>query len=389
MLELSRRSRWRNADPFMLVTTLILLAFGLLTIYSADDYEINLTSTAFKQTLFVIVGLAVMVMLMSVDYRLLRSLVIPIYVGAVGLLVLVLTGAGHIIGGSKRWFNLGPFTFQPSQTAKLATIVALAAFIASRGPRMRGPLNYLLTIAIAALPAGLVFIEPDLGTSLVFVAIWAGMVAVSRTRTLYLLGSALAAIPGAWLAWHYVLQDYQKQRLLIFRHPDDDPLVHGYHIIQAKIMIGQAGLLGHRFTDRAWLNQFQELAVDESDFAFAHATGSFGFIGALALFVLFLLLIWRYLRVAHLARDEFGRLIAIGAASMLFFQAFVNIGMNVNLLPVVGIPLPFISAGGTPLVTLLALQGILQSVLMYREKLAFDPREAAPTPLGQLTAYGR
>ena len=373
MLEPSQRSRWRNADPFMLITTLILLAFGLLTIYSADEYDLSPTGAAVKQVLFIVVGLALMVTMMSLDYKLLRSLALPIYLGALGLLVLVLQ-VGEVIGGSKRWFNLGVFTFQPSQVAKLATIVALSAFIASRGVRMRGPLNFLATIAIAALPAGLVLIGPDLGTSLVFVAIWAGIIAVSRTRVLYLLGSALAAIPASWIAWQFVLQDYQKRRLLIFRHPEEDLLGDGYHIQMARIMIGQAGAAGHRFTDRAWLGQFQDLPVDESDFAFAHATGNFGFIGALALFVLFLLLIWRYLRVAHLARDEFGRLLALGAAAMLFFQAFVNIGMNVNILPVVGIPLPFVSAGGTPLVTLLTIQGILQSVLMHREKLAFDPR---------------
>ena len=370
MLEPSQRSTWRNADPAMLVLTLLIICFGLVTIYSADDRQVSLSSPFVKQAIFAVIGLVVMISLAALDYRFWRFLILPTYAVALALLVLVLR-FGAVWGGAQRWFDLKVMSFQPSETAKLATIIALAAFISLRGLHMRGPISFGAAGLIAAVPAVLVFIEPDLGTSLVFIAIWMAMIVVSRTRWLYLIGCAAATVPLTWYFWNNVFHDYQRDRLLIFRNPERDVTGQGFNIIQAKITIGQAGLVGHRFAETEQINQYQRLVVSESDFAFAPAIGNFGFIGALALFALYLLLIWRYLRVAHLARDEFGQLIAIGAAAMLFFQAFVNIGMNVNLLPVVGIPLPFISAGGVSLVTMLAIQGILQSVLMHRQRLAF------------------
>lgn len=377
MLESSERlrNRWRNLDPYMPITTLVLIGFGLVTIYSADNRDFSLGSLAFKQLFYAAIGFGLMVVLAAIDYRLLRSLVVPLYVVAVLLLVLVFP-FGTMVLGARRWFDLKVIFLQPAEPAKLAVIVALAAFIASRGPRMRRPLNYLLTAILIGIPTALVFKEPDLGTSLVFLAIWAGMLFVSRTRLLYLLGTLLAAAPATYLAWHYptrnpIIHQYQKDRFLSFLHPDADIQGGGFNIIQARVTIGQAGLLGHRFADTTQ-NEFQLLAVRTTDFAYAHAIGNFGFVGAVALFILFLILIWRYLRVAQLARDEFGQFIAIGAVSMLFFQTFVNIGMNEGLLPVTGIPLPFISYGGSPLLTLLALQGILQSILLHRQKLTLS-----------------
>ncbi len=378
MLEPSQReSTWRNADPAMLIITLLLIGFGLLTVFSADGQQLGLTAAATKQFFFAVIGGALMLALAAFDYRFLRILASPIYIVALLLLVIVLF-KGSTIGGATRWIDLGPITFQPSEVAKLAAIIALAAFATLRGQRMRGPFSFAASGILMALPAGLVFIEPDLGTALIFVAIWLGIMSVSRTRMLYLLACVIAAFPLYWVAWYGIpghnkslFQEYQKQRLTCFMHTDKDTFDFCANVVQARITIGQAGLTGHRLADTAIINQDSRLAVSTTDFAFAHATGNFGFIGALALFTLYLLLIWRYLRVAHLARDEFGRLIAIGAASLMLFQSFVNIGMNSGILPVVGIPLPFISAGGTPVVTLLVTQGILQSILMHRHTLSF------------------
>jgi len=377
MIESSEReNRWRNADPAMLVVTLLILGFGLLTIYSADNRDLSLSSVVFKQALFAVVGFVLMGLLAALDYRFLRILSLPMY--GVGLLLLALVlKFGTILGGAQRWFTFGPLSFQPSEPAKLATILLVAGFIAMRGNHIRGPFSFVASGILAAVPAVLVFVEPDLGTALIFVAIWFGIIAVSRTRWIYLFGTLAAIVPAYWVAWYGILgrepffHQYQKDRLTCFWHVDADTFGFCSNVVQARITIGQAGLSGHRFADAAILNEQQGLAVSTSDFAFAHSIGNFGFIGALALFILYLLLIWRYLRVAQLARDEFGQLIAIGAATMLFFQSFVNIGMNVGILPVVGIPLPFISQGGTPLVTLLVTQGILQSILMHRHSLAF------------------
>ncbi len=377
MIEPSEReNRWHHADPAMLVITLLLLGFGLLTIYSADGRNLTVTGAVFKQAFYAVVGLGLMGLLAALDYRILRLLSLPMYAAGLLLLALVLR-FGEVIAGAQRWFVYGPVSFQPSEPAKLATIILVAGFVALRGQQIRGPFSFALSGMIAAVPAVLVFAQPDLGTALIFVAIWFGIVAVSRTRWIYLVGCLVALAPTSWIAWYGILgrapffHQYQKDRLTCFLHPDKDTLGFCSNVVQARITIGQAGLTGHRFADAAIVNEQQGLAVSTSDFAFAHSTGNFGFIGALALFTLFLLLIWRYLRVAQLARDEFGQLIAIGAATMLLFQAFVNIGMNVGILPVVGIPLPFISQGGTPLVTVLVTQGILQSILMHRHSLAF------------------
>lgn len=377
MIEPSQREQtWRNADPAMLIITLLLIGFGLITIFSADGQQGGLTSAAGKQFIFMVIGCALMVAFAALDYRFLKLLATPLYISSLMLLALVLK-FGLTIGGATRWFDLKVVTFQPSEIAKLATIIAVAAFVSVRGPRMRGPFSFAFSGLFAALPAGLVFIEPDLGTALIFVAIWLGIMAVANTRMIYLLLCVIAAVPIYWVAWYGlpghkpIFQAYQKERLTCFLHPEADTFDFCSNVVQARITIGQAGLIGHRFADTALINQDQRLAVGTTDFAFAHATGNFGFIGALALFTLYLLLIWRYLRVAQLARDEFGRLIAIGATTLLLFQSFVNIGMNAGILPVVGIPLPFISAGGTPLVTLLVTQGILQSILMHRHTLNF------------------
>lgn len=370
MLESSERlrSRWRSIDPFMPITTLVILGFGVITIFSADNRQVGFGALAVKQLLYAGLGFGAMVTLAALDYRLLRSLVVPIYLAALTILVLVIPFGMDVLG-ARRWFDLRFMTFQPSEPAKLAVIVTLAAYVTSCGPRVKNPIYFALSALLVGIPAAFVFKEPDLGTSLVFVAVWCGVMVASRTRTIYLLATLLATIPATYLAWRFLFHDYQKQRLLIFRHPESDIQGQGFNIIQARVTIGQAGLLGHRFADAQ--TEFQLLAVRTTDFAFAHAIGNFGFIGAVALFILYIILIWRYLRVAELARDEFGRLLAVGATAMLFFQTFVNIGMNAGLLPVTGIPLPFISYGGSPLVTLLAIQGVLQSVLMHREKLTF------------------
>lgn len=352
----------------MPVTTLVILGFGLITIFTADNRQVSVSALAVKQLFYTGLGFGAMLTFAAIDYRLLRSLVVPIYLGALVILALVIPFGMEVLG-ARRWFDLRFMTFQPSEPAKLAVIIALAAFVASRGARIKNPIYFALSALLVGIPAAFVFKEPDLGTSLVFIAVWCGIMIASRTRTIYLLATLIATIPATYFAWHYLFHDYQKQRLLIFQHPESDIQGQGFNIIQARVTIGQAGLIGHRFADTQ--NEFQLLAVRTTDFAFAHAIGNFGFIGAVALFVLYVILIWRYLRVAELARDEFGRLLAVGAVAMLFFQTVVNIGMNAGLLPVTGIPLPFISYGGSPLVTLLATQGILQSVLMHREKLTF------------------
>lgn len=367
----ARTGTTSELDPFMVVLIVVLNLFGLVTIWSASGAnESLLGSETMRQAFYFVAGMMAMFVLASVNYKFLKSFAALVYLGSVGLLLAVLT-IGTTIGGSTRWIFLGPLSFQPSELAKLATIIALAAFVSERRDEMDRLSNFLISIAIVAVPMGLVFIQPDLGTSGVFAAIWLGMIVMSSTRLLYLVGVFVLAIPGAVFAWFTLLHDYQKDRLMISFDPGRDYLGQGYNMIQARITIGSAGWFGHGLHGGSQA-EFELLKVRETDFIFAHAMSMFGFVGGIALFVAFMLLFWRMLRAVTIARDTFGQQIAAGITAMFFFQTFVNIGMNLGIMPVTGLPLPFISLGGTSLFFILASFGIVQSIIINHRKLGFQ-----------------
>ena len=203
-------------------------------------------------------------------------------------------------------------------------------------------------------------------------SVWLIMMLMSGTRLLYLGGLAIAAIPFSFVAWKYIMLEYMRERLLISYHPERDYFGDGFNIIQAQITIGAGGWLGHGLSGSTQ-SQLDLLRVRTTDFIFAHAMGMFGFVGALALFVTFGILLWRTMHVVQATKDSFGQMLATGVTAMIFFQAFVNIGMNVGLMPVTGIPLPFISLGGSSLWTMLASLGLLQSILIHHRRLGFQP----------------
>ena len=367
--------RWRDFDLYMLVTTLVLTAFGVVSIWSATGGgALTPGNLGVRQALYGGLGVLVMLAIANVDYRFFASFAWPLYGAGLALLLLVLVpGLGTDLDtGSNRWFSLRFTTVQPSEFVKLATLVALAAFIASRGSAMAERGNFVVSLLIVAVPAALVFRQPDLGTSLVYGVIWASMMLVTRTRKRYFVALFLLVLPAPFVAWEFLLEDYQRARWLVFLDPESDRLGQGFNILQAEISIGSGGLFGYGLQGGV-LSQLDLLSVRESDFIFAHASGMFGFVGMLALFVSFVILLWRCLRVVDAAKDAFGRCLAIGITGIIFFQAFVNIGMNVGLMPVTGITLPFVSSGLSSLWTFLFAEGILQSILMRHRKLAFQP----------------
>lgn len=359
-------------DPYLLVTTLVLIGFGLVAIWSAEGGgPLRLESLAVRQAIYAVVGLAMLIGASWVDYRYVKALAWPIYGLAVVLLLLVLI-FGTNIGGSVRWFDLGPVMLQPSEPAKLGVIIALAAFCAGRGRDMARFHNFVLAGVLVGVPALLVYLQPDLGTAGVFAAIWLAMMLFSPARVRYVAGLLLVSPLPALLAWRYVLHDYMRERLLVSFHPERDYFGAGFNIIQAQIAIGTGGWHGNGLAGSVQ-SQLGLLRVRTTDFIFAHAMGMFGFIGGVALIVVYLILLWRTSRVVLLAPDLFGRLLAVGVTVMIFFQAFVNMGMNVGIMPVTGLPLPFVSLGGSSLWTLLASLGLLQSVLIHRRRTAFQP----------------
>lgn len=358
-------------DTYMLVIVGVLTLFGLVTIWSADGAgAVTLGSNVARQAIYGFVGVIAMVVLTTVNYRFLKSFAVAIYIVTLLMLASLLV-VGTNITGSTRWIYIGPVSFQPSEFAKLGVLIALAAFLSERHHEMDRFHNYVLSLLIVAVPAGLVYTQPDLGTSVVFAVIWFTMMIVSRTRLLYLIGTVLAAIPVAVIGWYFIMEDYMKDRLMVSFDPERDYFGEGFNIVQAQVTIGTSGWFGHGLTGGAQ-SEYQFLRVRTTDFIFAHAMSMFGFIGGLALFAAFILLFSRMTRVATISQDNFGQYIAVGVLSVFVFQAFVNIGMNVGLMPVTGIPLPLISLGGSSLVMSLASIGILQSIVVHHRRLAFQ-----------------
>jgi len=365
-----RQANLRNFDWVALVTALVLCGFGLVAIWSADGAgPIGAGSPVVRQAIAILLGLALMAALSWIDPRYIKALAWAIYaVALIGLVAVDLIGV--TIGGARRWIDLGPITIQPSEPAKVAVLIALAAFIADRGPEMRRLVNFVIGGLIVLVPMALVYQQPDLGTAGCFAAIWLAVMLVSPIRRLHLLAVIAASPLVALFAWHFVLHDYMRERLLISYQPERDYFGEGFNIIQAQIAIGTGGLFGNGLAG-SLQSQLGLLRVRYTDFIFAHAMGMVGFVGGVALVAAYLILLWRTSRVALLTNDLFGRALATGITALLFFQAFVNMGMNVGLLPVTGVPLPFISLGGSAIWTQFAALGLVQALLTHRRRTAF------------------
>ena len=360
-------------DGFMLVTTLVLMTFGAIAISSASGIEATtLENPGVRQALLALVGVALSLVVASIDYRFFATASWVLYYAGVVFLALVLVpGIGTEIQGGRRWFDLGFFTLQPSEFAKLTTMLALASFVSSRADGLKEFGNFLLSLAIVGLPMALVMAEPDFDSALMFGVVWAAMMFVSRPRLAYILGLVAITPVVLFFAYTFLLREFHRVRIQAFLGQVEDPLGVSYQSTQARISIGSGGVFGYGLGGGT-PSQLDLLSVRTSDFVFAHASSMFGFVGMFALLACFVILLLRVLRVAEISSDSFGQCMAVGIAAVLCFQAIVNIGMNLGLLPVAGIPLPFVSVGVSSLWTFLLAEGILQSILMHHRKLAFQ-----------------
>jgi rod shape determining protein RodA len=411
---LSENRQWRSFDWSLLVAVVLLLLTGLSAIFSATHGTAAGPEEVKRQLIYVVPAVVAMLAMLLYDYGWLFSLSRWIYWGNIGLLAAVLV-LGHSALGAQRWINLGFMTIQPSEFAKLALIITLAKLLSmrpARDPRV------LLPVALhVAIPFALIFKQPDLGTSLVFCAITVGMLfwsglpaaimfallspALSVTASLigwplwaaYVIGLGFWAwrsfkVPAFWrgalvagnvvaafaipLLWG-LLKPYQRQRLVVFMNPEADPLGSGYHIIQSKVAIGSGGAYGKGFLEGTQ-TQLHFIPEQHTDFIFSVVGEELGFVGGVALVAVYLFVVWRGIAIATRAKDDYGSLMAVGIVSMFLFHFFVNIGMTIGIMPVTGIPLPFISAGGTSLLTNAAAIGLLLSVSIRRRKLIITPR---------------
>jgi rod shape determining protein RodA len=366
-----RNTPTREFDIILLLAAMGLTAYGALLIYSGSLTQYGSSIDAIshpmtRQVLFAAFGLASMLVMARVDYRILGPLSISIYVVALAGLAYVLVAGGSEFG-SRRWIEIGGTQVQPSEFAKVAAAVLLAKYLSDRQEQMATLRVFATSLGIAAAPALLVLLEPDLGSSIVFLVLWLGVVIAAGARPSHLLAVAGMIGAAAPLAFYGMAHGYQRERIDSWLHPEDDPTGTGFNILQAEISIGSGGFWGKGFT-QGTQTQLDYLRTQTTDYIFSVGAEELGFVGALVLFALFVVLLFRCLRVAGVADDAFGRLIAVGVMTFILFQVFVNIGVNIRLLPVTGVPLPLVSQGGSSLVTILGALGILQSVLGHRRR---------------------
>jgi len=344
----------------------VLGSFGLLTLYSVVNTGAvtPLKILYLKQMIWFGAGLVLMVISFLFNYKLLDRYAYAVYIFCVLLLIAVMF-FGKYVGGSKRWLVLGPISIQPSEIVKLAVIITLASYYSKNAYTRGFTLRQLFTpVILVMIPFVLIVRQPDLGTALLVVLIAGSMtvfVKIERRSFLYLVATSMVTIPLVW----FFLKEYQKQRILTFLNPDRDPLGAGYHIIQSKISIGSGMLAGKGYL-KGTQNALSFLPEQHTDFIFSVLAEEWGFVGSAILILLFLLLIIWGLNIAHSCRDPFGTILAVGISAMIFMQVFVNIGMVMGLMPVVGVPLPFISYGGSSIATMMIAVGLLINVSMRR-----------------------
>lgn len=355
---------WRAFDLQAAAYAALLAAIGLVMAYSNSAEEgrsvFEAGTTFVRGLMWTGIALIAYVVATSFDYKWLKTFAWPLYAVQLGLLVITLA-IGTGVGGSARWVPIGPFQFQFSELAKILMIVVLASYLGSRQGRLGSISSILGACILVAPPWVLVMMQPDLGTSLVLIAILGGMLFMSGASLRWLgalVGGVLASLP---LIWTYVLRDYQKQRIDGFLNPSADIQGAGYQLYQSQIAVGSGGPFGKGLTNGTQ-NQLNFLPVQESDFVAAIYLEELGFLGALLLLSLFAALLWRILVAGWRSRDPFGMMFASGLASMILFQVVVNLGMVVGLMPITGIPLPFVSHGGASLISLAIGLGILQSI---------------------------
>lgn len=370
---LMERAGFTRLDPLLLLAGIGLIAFSIYTlgVATSEDVPGNPYYYVVRQSIYAVVGIALMFGVARIDYSRFRELRVGIYTAMIGMIILVLM-LGEATRGSRRWIELPFFTFQPSELGKVLLIVTLSAFVIDRARRGGEVRRTIRLLSLGMFPAALVFLQPDLGTALVYGVITLTVLFIAGIPWKHfaaLLGTIVATIvlvlvvaPAAGVP---ILAEYQQDRLTAFLHPSDDPADSSYQINQALIAVGSGGKTGRGDDATQTNNGF--LPERHTDFIFAVVGERFGFVGAAFLLSLYALLIWRALRITTLSKNLYGSMIAGGIAAMLMFQVFVNIGMNVGIMPITGIPLPLMSSGGSSvIVTFLAL-GLLQSIYVQSQ----------------------
>jgi rod shape determining protein RodA len=357
---------WRHVDLVLVLTVVAIAAFGLLMIHSATKSDAAGAGTFVeKQTMFCMIGFVGMLIAAVVDYRIIRDFAPVLYGGTILVLLAVKSPLGSTSKGTQAWFDLGPFQLQPSEFAKLALILTIAAYAAAH----RGELDLRrlgIALGIAAPPMALIYLQPDLGTALVFVAVLMGMLLVAGARPKHLVALTLLGVIAVVAVIQLgVLKQYQLDRLGAFIKPNADTQRSAYNLNQSKIAIGSGGITGKGLGKGPQTN-LSYVPEQHTDFIFTVVGEELGFFGSSLLLVLFGIVVWRTWRAAALSKDLFGTLVCVGVLSMLVFQVFENAGMTMGIMPITGIPLPLFSYGGSSVIATFVAIGLVLNVHMRR-----------------------
>ena len=357
--------RWYGFDLQLAIYALSLTVIGLLMAFTNSTEDPFRPGSIFTRGLFWLALAAfVFVLTAAADHHWLRTFAWPIYGFSIALLMVTLV-VGSGVGGVQRWVTIFGLQFQFSEVTKILLAVVLAHYLATRASQLSSFRTFLGAGMVVAPLLALVLIQPDLGTSLVFGAIMLGALFFSGASLRWLSVTVLSVLVMVPVAWEFILRDYQKQRLVSFIDPAADPLGSGFQLQQSQITVGSGGLFGRGLTNTL---AGQNLPVGSTDFVFAHIGEQLGFLGGVVVLALFALLVWRVLHVGWKAGDVFTLAFSGGIAGMLLFQMIINIGMVLGVMPITGIPLPFVTYGGASLLSAALGLGILESLAMQRSR---------------------
>lgn len=358
---------FKSIDWILFSLIILLLIFGLVVIFSIT-YHTPKQNLGISQLIYAVLGIGLLVLFALIDYRTLSSASVILYFIGIALLILVLV-LGRAKLGSTRWIDFGFFNFQPSEIFKVILILALSNFLVRK--EEISVVDFLIYLGMIALPVTLVLLEPDLGTAMIYVIIGIFLFLACRTKEVYILASGLLMVILLPIFWFFILRTYQRERIITFLDPGHDPFGSGYNVLQSMISVGSGGWLG-RGLGHGLQSQLNFLPIAHTDFIFATLAEELGFIGAGLLLILFLILVFRIISIGVLAKDALGRYIAFGVATMILFQILINVGMNIGIMPVTGIPLPLISHGGSSLFSTMIALGIVGSIFIRRKTISFE-----------------
>lgn len=361
-------SRIKHFDIQLLLASSLLLLIGLVLQY-AISVSGNTMEIFYRQLVFALIGVLAFIFFAYYDYRRLAKINRWVYVALILSLVYLLLFGG-LIRGTTGWIELGFFNLQPAELAKIIIILGLARWLYLRRGEINSWKNFLIVLLYVAIPAGLIFLEPDLGSTIVLVAIWFGVVLISPLRKMYLIILMIFALIFAGISWQFILKDYQKDRVEVFLHPDKDPRGKGYNVRQATIAVGSGQLLG-RGLGKGLQSQLKFLPERQTDFIFASSAEEIGFLGMSVVIGLFFWIFFRLVKIMKFARDDLAMYIVAGIFFYFFFQVTANIGINLGLLPVTGIPLLLISYGGSSLLVTCIALGVAQNIARQSKTLRF------------------